>query len=109
MEDREAIYDHIDSESPRNAVMVDGEISAATSRLLDFAESGRIGRVRGTRELVILRTPYIAAYTVEAMLFASCASCASCMAHSNGRTSLRQPDQLPSSPAVNHLPHVDVF
>jgi toxin ParE1/3/4 len=106
MEDREVIYDHLDSESPRNAVMVDGEISAATSRLLDFAESGRIGRVRGTRELVILRTPCIAAYTVEAMLFASCASC---MAHSNGRTSLRQPDQLPSSPAVNHLPHVDVF
>jgi len=38
--------------------------SPALQRLGRFPESGRIGRVAGTRELVIVRTPYIAAYQV---------------------------------------------
>lgn len=29
-----------------------------------FPESGRLGRVEGTRELVVDRTPYIAAYRI---------------------------------------------
>jgi len=54
------------SENPKAAVHVDEEIARAVRRLLDFPESGRPGRIEGTRELVVPRTPYIAAYMVMA-------------------------------------------
>ncbi|MGH0218803.1 type II toxin-antitoxin system RelE/ParE family toxin [Sinorhizobium meliloti] len=56
----------MEGENPRAAVHVDEEIVSAVGRLLDFPESGRPGRVAGTRELVFPRTPYIAAYMVMA-------------------------------------------
>jgi len=64
--DRDAIFKYIEEESPRAAVNVDDQIVAAVRRLLDFPESGRPGRVVGTRELVVPRTPFIAAYIVTA-------------------------------------------
>jgi toxin ParE1/3/4 len=60
--DRQAIFDYIEADSPRAAVAVDLRIEMTTGRLVQFPETGRIGRVDGTRELVINRTPYIAAY-----------------------------------------------
>ncbi|MFG1250215.1 type II toxin-antitoxin system RelE/ParE family toxin [Xanthobacter sp. AM11] len=62
--DRDGIFTHIEADSPKAAIAVDERISAAAHRLLEFPESGRPGRVPGTRELVIPGTPYIAAYTV---------------------------------------------
>lgn len=44
---------------------VDDRIAGATRRLIDFPDSGRLGRVEGTRELVITRTPYVAPYRIE--------------------------------------------
>ena len=41
-------------------------IEAAVSRLADFPESARPGRVQGTRELVVPATPFIVVYRVEA-------------------------------------------
>ncbi len=64
--DRDAIFGYIEAESPRAAVNVDDQIVAAVRRLLEFPESGRLGRVAGTRELVVPRTPFIAAYVVTA-------------------------------------------
>lgn len=62
LEDRRAIFDYIEADDPLAAVLVDDRIRDATWRLVDFPESGRPGRVEGTRELVIARTPYIAPY-----------------------------------------------
>ncbi|MGI2031212.1 type II toxin-antitoxin system RelE/ParE family toxin [Rhizobium panacihumi] len=62
LEDREAIFVHIEKENPQAAARVDEEIVRSARRLIDFPESGRLGRIAGTRELVIPRLPYIAAY-----------------------------------------------
>jgi toxin ParE1/3/4 len=62
--DRNAIYDFIDANNPRAAIAVDDRIEEAVERLVQFPMSGRIGRVEGSRELVIDRTPYIAAYRI---------------------------------------------
>jgi len=62
--DREYIYDYIDGNNPRAAIAVDNHLEEAVERLMRFPMSGRIGRVDGTRELVVTGTPYIAAYQV---------------------------------------------
>lgn len=64
LSDRDGIFTHIEAHSPAAAIAVDERIAAAARRLRDFPESGRPGRVAGTRELVITATPYIAAYAV---------------------------------------------
>ncbi|HEY9137876.1 MAG TPA: type II toxin-antitoxin system RelE/ParE family toxin [Terriglobus sp.] len=64
LEDRNAIFDYIMSDSPQAAVQIDLRIEEHVDQLLHFPESGRLGRVEGTRELVILHTPYIVAYQV---------------------------------------------
>jgi addiction module RelE/StbE family toxin len=62
--DRDAIFDYIEADSPQAAITVDDRIRVQVEGLVRFPESGRPGRVEGTRELVIDRTPYIAAYRV---------------------------------------------
>jgi addiction module RelE/StbE family toxin len=64
IEDRDGIFDYIEEDSPRAAVVVDDRISTQVSQLLQFPETGRPGRIEGTRELVISRTPYVAAYRI---------------------------------------------
>ena len=62
--DREAIFDYIEADSPQAAITVDDRIREQAEGLMKFPELGRPGRVDGTRELVIQRTPYIAAYRI---------------------------------------------
>ena len=64
LSDRDGIFGYIEAENPRAAIHVDEKIADAARRLLDFPESGRLGRVAGTRELVP-RTPYVAAHLVD--------------------------------------------
>ena len=64
IEDRDGIFDYIEEDSPRAAVVVDDRIRMQVRQLLQFPETGRPGRIEGTRELVIGRTPYIAAYRI---------------------------------------------
>ena len=64
--DRDAIFDYIEQDSPQAAIIIDGRIRVRIETLKHFPKSGRIGRVEGTRELVIQRTPYIAAYRIHA-------------------------------------------
>lgn len=66
LDDRDTIFSYLERENPRAAVHVDEEIVSAVRRLVDFPESGRPGRIAGTRELIIRRTPSIAAYMVMA-------------------------------------------
>ena len=47
--DRNAIFDYIEADSPQAAVTVDDRIRVQVERLLRFPESGRPGRVEGTR------------------------------------------------------------
>ena len=58
--DRLAIFIWIAEDNPQAAADVDDRIEAAAQRLKDFPNSGRPGRIEGTRELVIARNPYIA-------------------------------------------------
>ena len=62
--DRDAIFDTIEADSPRAAVAVDKRISDLVNLLGRLPRSGGPGRVQGTRELVITRTPYIVAYRI---------------------------------------------
>ena len=64
LSDRDAIFTYIESENPSAAILVDERIVAAVRRLVDFPASGRVGRIAGTRELVINGTPYVAAYAI---------------------------------------------
>jgi len=64
LSDRDGIFSHIEADSSAAAASVDERIAAAARRLREFPESGRPGRIHGTRELVIAGTPYVAAYVV---------------------------------------------
>ncbi|MHB1103404.1 MAG: type II toxin-antitoxin system RelE/ParE family toxin [Devosia sp.] len=64
-QDRDQLINYLDTESAQAALIVDERIHEQVQRLREFPESGRRGRVNGTRELVIQRTPYIAAYRID--------------------------------------------
>lgn len=65
VEDRTSIFDYIEQDDPRSAIAVDERIMEQTANLARFPEYGRPGRVAGTRELVINKTPFIVAYRVQ--------------------------------------------
>jgi toxin ParE1/3/4 len=47
----------LEADSPRAAILIDDRIEAQVELLIETPEIGRPGRVEGTRELVIPRTP----------------------------------------------------
>jgi toxin ParE1/3/4 len=62
LDDLEAAHRYIAERNPRAASRVHATILASVGRLTDHPNLGRPGRVAGTRELVVPRTPYIVAY-----------------------------------------------
>ena len=62
LEDRLGIFDYIAEDSFDAAVRTDDRIQAQAENLEDWPETGRVGRVDGTRELVISGTPYVVVY-----------------------------------------------
>ena len=63
--DRDGIIEYIAHDNPRAAVSVGDEIERQVEMLIEFPNMGRIGRVEGTRELVVSDTPYVVAYRVK--------------------------------------------
>ncbi|MEO7953054.1 MAG: type II toxin-antitoxin system RelE/ParE family toxin [Polaromonas sp.] len=66
LDDRRAIYDYIEADNPRAALTLDELFSEKVRHLIDHPGLGRIGRITGTRELVVQKN-YILIYdtTVE--------------------------------------------
>ena len=63
--DLDSIVDYIATDNPRAAVAQGEEVYEQVADLKNFPERGKRGRVQGTFELVIGRTPYIAAYRIK--------------------------------------------
>ena len=79
--DLEEVAAYIAEESERIAEFVEARIHEEAALLARFPDAGRQGRVSGTRERVVLRTPYIIVYRksagrVHPPYFAGCASVA---------------------------------
>ncbi|NTI42274.1 type II toxin-antitoxin system RelE/ParE family toxin [Rhizobium rhizogenes] len=63
--DLEKIVGYIAQNNLTAALAMWDEIEAQVERLRDFPHSGRIGRLPGTRELVVTRTSFLVVYRVE--------------------------------------------
>ena len=63
--ERETAIDYISQDDPFAALNQLNEIEQQTSLLVSQPEMGRIGRAKGTRELVISRTPFVVVYRVK--------------------------------------------
>jgi toxin ParE1/3/4 len=61
--DRQTIRDYIAQDNPAAAIALDELITTKARYLLDYPHFGRVGRVNGTRELVIHRN-YILVYNI---------------------------------------------
>ena len=65
LEDRNAQVDYIANENPKAALEQGDRIERQIDMLADSPEAGRVGRKRGTRELVVSRTPFIVVYRIR--------------------------------------------
>jgi toxin ParE1/3/4 len=63
--DRDAAIEYIALDNVSAALKQLNEINAQTDRLAEHALLGRQGRVDGTRELVINRTPFLVVYRIH--------------------------------------------
>ncbi len=63
--DLDSIEEYIGKDSPRAAAKMVLRVLEAIEGLRQFPHIGRPGRVSGTRELVVSRTPYVAVYAVR--------------------------------------------
>lgn len=64
--DLDEVFAFISRDDPRAARAMLDRIRVAIEGLQTFPESGRRGRVAGTRELVVHGTPFLVAYRVTA-------------------------------------------
>ena len=53
LSDRRELIDYLEAKSVAAAISIDDRIDVAFELLSDFPEAGRIGRIAGTRELVV--------------------------------------------------------
>ncbi|MFD1556109.1 type II toxin-antitoxin system RelE/ParE family toxin [Paraburkholderia silviterrae] len=65
LDDRDGNMEYVGNDSPAAAIEMDDEIERQVDALIIYPKIGRSGRILGTRELVISRTPYIAVYQLD--------------------------------------------
>jgi toxin ParE1/3/4 len=65
LRDFDEIVDYIAADNPLAAIAQGDEIEGQVADLLDNRHLGRPGRIKGTRELVVVHTPYVVAYRVS--------------------------------------------
>jgi toxin ParE1/3/4 len=61
----EQAHNYIAKEDPDAALKLVIKIQVAVEQLTEFPQMGRAGRVKGTREVVIIHTPYILIYRIK--------------------------------------------
>jgi len=57
--------DYIAEDNPLAAIGQDEEIERQVAMLIEHPKMGRLGRVPGTRELVISSTPFVVVYRLD--------------------------------------------
>ena len=63
-DDAASIVEFIARDKPGAAIEIGDAIEEHARRLRDFPKSGRRGRVKGTRELVVAGSPFILVYRI---------------------------------------------
>ncbi len=63
--DIQCLRNYVEADNPHAAQILLERIGGAVDQLLSYPNLGRPGRVKGTRELVIVGTPYVIAYRVR--------------------------------------------
>ncbi len=61
----EQAHAYIAKDDPEAAIRTVSKIQVAVEQLAQFPLMGRVGRVEGTRELVIVNTPYFVVYSLK--------------------------------------------
>jgi addiction module RelE/StbE family toxin len=64
-QDLEAAYEYVRQDNENAAKQLVARIFSAVGMLTRYPLAGREGRVQGTRELAIARTPYVVAYRIR--------------------------------------------
>jgi addiction module RelE/StbE family toxin len=64
LREQDEAFERIVTENPQAAGEVIDRMRAATRLLADNPRMGRPGRITGTRELVVTRTPYVVVYRI---------------------------------------------
>jgi toxin ParE1/3/4 len=64
-QDLEAAYDYVRQDNEEAARKLVARIFSSVGMLIRHPFAGPEGRVKGTRELVVARTPYIVAYRIH--------------------------------------------
>lgn len=63
--ERESQIAYIGEQNPAAAIEIGATIFRAVENLLEFPQMGRLGRVRGIRELVVSGTPFLVVYRLQ--------------------------------------------
>lgn len=65
LSDLDAAYSYIAANNPNAAVDMIDRIEKSINTLKQYPEMGRPGRIPGTKELIVNRTPFILPYRVQ--------------------------------------------